>query len=305
MKVSSQSHENPTDYREIKLPVPWGHICGKWWGPTNVQPIVGIHGWQDNSGSFDKLAPYLVERGLSFFCIDLPGHGFSSHIPQGLVYDHYFDGVYYVRRIVKTYRWNDVTFIGHSLGGCIIFLYASIYPHDVSKFVSLDTCGPCGRNGTKVLRQANLNIDQLFDAGDDFCYGYDEMLNILMDGHNGSLDKESCEILLKRGLKPAKDKENCYVFTRDPRLRINALPFFTIDEIKDFASRITCEVLNIRANRGTKFDDPENYDITLDAIKRQAKRFERVVVEGTHHVHLTNADRIAPIILNFLINRTE
>lgn len=213
--------------------------------------------------------------------------------------------MYYVRRIVKSYRWKNVTFIGHSLGGCIIFLYASIYPNDVSKYVSLDTCGPCGRNPKNVLALASNNIDQLFDTTEDFCYEYDEMLNILKDGHNGSLDKEACEILLKRGLKPAPHKENCYVFSRDPRLKINALPFFTIEEIKDFASRITCEVLNIRANRGTKFDDPENYDITLDAIKRRARRFEKVVVDGTHHVHLTHADRIAPIILNFLTPERE
>ena len=34
------------DGLEIKIPVPWGHIAGKWWGPTNIRPILAIHGWQ-------------------------------------------------------------------------------------------------------------------------------------------------------------------------------------------------------------------------------------------------------------------
>lgn len=31
---------------EIRIPVPWGHIAGKWWGPKNKRPVVAYHGWQ-------------------------------------------------------------------------------------------------------------------------------------------------------------------------------------------------------------------------------------------------------------------
>lgn len=53
---------------------------GKWWGPRNKQPIIAIHGWQDNAGTFDPLIE-LLPKDLSILCIDLPGHGKSSHIP--------------------------------------------------------------------------------------------------------------------------------------------------------------------------------------------------------------------------------
>ncbi|KAG8302741.1 hypothetical protein J6590_025016 [Homalodisca vitripennis] len=65
---------------EIKIPVPWGHISGKWWGPQDKNPVIAIHGWQDNAGTFDNLAP-LLPADVPFLCIDLPGHGFSSHLP--------------------------------------------------------------------------------------------------------------------------------------------------------------------------------------------------------------------------------
>lgn len=32
-------------FKEVKIPVPWGHIAGKWWGPTDKHPILALHGW--------------------------------------------------------------------------------------------------------------------------------------------------------------------------------------------------------------------------------------------------------------------
>lgn len=31
---------------EIKIPVPWGEIVGKWWGSREQKPILTLHGWQ-------------------------------------------------------------------------------------------------------------------------------------------------------------------------------------------------------------------------------------------------------------------
>lgn len=40
-------------WEEIEIPVPWGKVAGKWYGSRNRQPIIALHGWQDNSGTFD------------------------------------------------------------------------------------------------------------------------------------------------------------------------------------------------------------------------------------------------------------
>lgn len=34
------------DFKEVTIKVPWGHIAGKWWGPTDVRPVLSMHGWQ-------------------------------------------------------------------------------------------------------------------------------------------------------------------------------------------------------------------------------------------------------------------
>lgn len=51
-----------------------------------------------------------------------------------------------MRRIVKHYGWKDVVLMGHSLGGAISFLYASVFSEDVKKYISIDIVSPTVRD---------------------------------------------------------------------------------------------------------------------------------------------------------------
>jgi len=82
--------------------------AGKWWGPSEVQPILALHGRQDNAGSFDTLMP-LLSDDVSILCLDMPGHGLSSHYPKSQFYYVYWDGVIFLRRIIKHFKWNKVS----------------------------------------------------------------------------------------------------------------------------------------------------------------------------------------------------
>lgn len=59
-------------FEEVEIPVPWGHVAGKWYGDRSKQPVLAMHGWQDNAGTFDRLVP-LLPQYISVLCIDLPG----------------------------------------------------------------------------------------------------------------------------------------------------------------------------------------------------------------------------------------
>ena len=41
--------------------------------------VLGLHGWMDNCGTWDLIAPMLPLSEIDFLAIDLPGHGLSSH----------------------------------------------------------------------------------------------------------------------------------------------------------------------------------------------------------------------------------
>ena len=71
------------------------------WGDPSGKPILGLHGWLDNAGTHDHLAPLLNEvtchlmidcdmimclQGYYLVSLDQPGHGRSSQYPAGMQY---------------------------------------------------------------------------------------------------------------------------------------------------------------------------------------------------------------------------
>lgn len=72
------------------------------------QPIVALHGWQDNAGTFEHLIP-LLPADIAILCVDLPSHGLSSHLHEGQYYCAYWEPLFALRRIQKYYKWNKVS----------------------------------------------------------------------------------------------------------------------------------------------------------------------------------------------------
>lgn len=123
--------------KEIKIPVPFGYLAAKWWGPQDIRPIVAFHGSDDNAGTFDTLIP-LLPTNISYLAIDLPGHGQSSHVPEGVTYGS-FEFVYILYGIFKDYyKWEKVSLTGHSMGGISCFLFAIAFPEYVDMVISFD-----------------------------------------------------------------------------------------------------------------------------------------------------------------------
>jgi hypothetical protein len=97
------------------------------------------------------------------------------------------------------------------------------------------------------------------------------------------------------------DKPDTYHFSRDLRLKVSMLGMFTESQVLTYAKQIKCEVLNIRAVPGMVFGDPTMYPKVIEAMRENAKRVVYEEVEGTHHVHLVNPERIYEIINDFLL----
>lgn len=175
----------------------------------------------------------------------------------------------------------------------------------MEKYISIDIAGPIAREPSTVIDLLGNTVDRFLKfekLSQDLvpCYDYDEMIDIVEEAHRGSVNRKGCELLMKRGMRPSKTKSNKYIFSRDVRLKAMGLALCTLDEVLEFASRIKCEVLNIRGNPGMKFDKPEFYDGVIDKLKENAKKVEYHIVPGTHHLHLNNPERIADIIEKFL-----
>ncbi|XP_071446691.1 probable serine hydrolase [Hetaerina americana] len=288
---------------EIEIPVPWGNICGKWWGPRQVRPIVALHGWQDNAGTFDNLAP-LLPPTVSLLAIDLPGHGKSSHYPLGQSYFLYWDGLAVLRRIVKHFKWDKISILGHSLGGGIGFMYAGSYPDEVEHLICIDIVSPVIKDSEKMVAGISASVDKVLAYEKILdkvmpAYTYDEALELVLTAYRGSLTRDSCKILMKRGLEKSQDGKG-YHFRRDVRVKIFGLGYLSKETVMGFAANIKCKVLNIKARPGMIFDKEEYYHEVLSKMRESAEQLEFHEVPGTHHLHLNEPMNVLPIIVKFL-----
>lgn len=266
-----------------------------------------MHGWQDNAGTFDRLIP-LLPNHIPVLCIDLPGHGHSSHYPAGMNYYIFWDGISLIRRIVKHFGWQKVRLLGHSLGGALSFLYAASFPDDVSQFISIDLAGPTVRCHKKNAQMTGACIDKSFiyetlPESKLPCYKYDEMIDLVVDAYAGSIDRESAKVLMKRGMIPVPQHiaNERYQFSRDIRLKISVMGMFSLEQVLSYAELIKCHVLNIKAIPGMKFENEEIYSMVIEAMRKNAN-VEYKEVPGTHHLHLNTPERIATIISSFLLD---
>lgn len=299
--------ELPPGYKveEIEIPVPWGHVAGRWWGPRNQQPIIAIHGWQDNAGTWDNLIP-LLPVTTSVLCIDLPGHGLSTHFPSGMSYYIFWDGIVLVRRIIKHFKWSKVTLMGHSLGGAISFMYAASFPDDVEGIICIDIASPAVREPSVMVNATGSSINKMLEYDnltDDKvpAYDYNKMIDIVCDAYKGSISRENCRILMKRGMAPtpAHMNKKGYFFKRDPKLKVSGLGMMSIETALEYASKVRCKVLNIRALPGQRWEKLEYYLQVIEKLKIMTD-VRYVEVEGTHHVHLETPQNIADIVEEFL-----
>jgi pimeloyl-ACP methyl ester carboxylesterase len=64
---------------EIDIKMTWGSLRAQIFGQItpNSRPIIGLHGYLDNSNSMKPLAEYLTaSKEYYVISVDLPGHGF-------------------------------------------------------------------------------------------------------------------------------------------------------------------------------------------------------------------------------------
>uniref|UniRef100_A0A1A8J1C6 Serine hydrolase-like n=1 Tax=Nothobranchius kuhntae TaxID=321403 RepID=A0A1A8J1C6_NOTKU len=293
---------------ELLVPVPWGQIRGKVWGPDHGRPVLCLHGWSDNCGSFNTLLP-LLPTDFRYVAVDLPGHGFSSHRPPGIMYN-FPSYVMDVRRVVEALKWSKFSIIGHSMGGNIAGVFSAVFPEMVDAVVLLDSFGFLPTD----LKEIPVIIRQGFDEMIEFekqlkekttrVYTYEKAVERLLAG-NDSLTEQSAKVLLERGLVQV---EGGFVFSRDFRLNLKNVVRNTVEQCLDMQSKIQAPVLVLLAEGGfeQKFLEPEQKKCFTVILQAYRNRNHTVVsVPGDHHVHLNNPEVVAPLVSDFLQNKAS
>ena len=244
----------------------------------------------------------LLPKDLRIISVDIPGHGLSDHFPPDIAYN-YVDTLLAVERISKRFQWEKFSFLVHSLGGATAMLYAGVFPEKVHKVICLDIIRATPTIPSTVhirLRKTVgklLKYEEAIIAGPEKPMSYESIVERCIEGTFGSLDEKACHILLQRGLKKV---EGGYVFRRDRRILAAPLAFIPKEDQLILARKVTADVLIIKFTEGPYFENVEDYEEHVEALKTKSKCVRYIHVEGKHHTHLTHPELVAPIINDFL-----
>ncbi|XP_026118909.1 serine hydrolase-like protein [Carassius auratus] len=286
---------------EFRMTVPWGEIRGQVWGPSNGRPVLCLHGWADNCGTFNSLIP-LLPKDWRFVAIDFPGHGLSSHRPDGCFYNFPLYAAD-VRRVVEALQWKRFSIMGHSMGGNVAGTFSALYPEMIDAVVLLDTYGFLPTQVTDIFKNLRKGItdqiqyDNKTEERKERVYTYEKAKERLKAA-NPSLSDQSADILLERAIR---EVEGGFVFTRDFRINLKNTVSYNMEQCLHMMSQVKAPVMILLAKDGLfkTFALPDGYvDLILKSWANQKATI--VNVEGDHHIHLNKPESMASIITDFL-----
>ena len=294
-------------FEDVSIDVPWGHIAARWYGNRKVRPILALHGWQDNLGTWDRLIP-LLPRHIGILCIDFPGHGRSSKYPAGMIY-HVLDYVQIVVRIIKEYKWRKVSLMGHSMGAAICFFYTALYPQMVDMIIQIDMVKPKYDDMDRQIEKLKILTEKSMIENERLLenslkepptYSYQQLEEVLYNGSWKSVEKENSKYLLNRSIEKSQLYPNKYYFSRDGRVKLcvglpgeQGLGMEIAKRIKNLPYMI------LRSNKKSVMDAKDEEIINILRINNT--HFEYHHLNGTHHLHLNDAEEVAAILTPFIL----
>ncbi|HEY3115068.1 MAG TPA: alpha/beta hydrolase, partial [Gemmatimonadaceae bacterium] len=116
-------------------------------GDPSLPPILLVHGWGCSAYVFRRIMPALADAGFRAIAIDLKGHGLSD---KPLAANEYTieSLVEHLREILDALGLDNPALAGHSLGGSLIYHFASRYPERVR---CLGMLSPVGLKGVSLM----------------------------------------------------------------------------------------------------------------------------------------------------------
>lgn len=260
------------------------------WGEPNVNPVLCLHGWLDNSNSFLPLAHQLNER--NFIALDFPGHGYSAHLPSSSIY-HITDYVYFVLALVDSFQWDKFTILGHSLGGVIGSFIAAAFPERVDKLVMIDSLGALVAQASETSQRLRHHVETISKLPHKKPTVHASIESAAkVRSKLTSIEYHSALTLAQRGMKPI---DGGYAWITDPKLLVPSASRFTEEQICACLADIKCKTLFVEAK-----DNQLYRDQVFSDRRHHIRHLKHIILPGHHHLHMDCSAEVAPIIQNFL-----
>ncbi len=282
--------------QEIRIQLPHIDLAARVYGPEDGQPVLALHGWLDNSMTFDLLAPKL--QGLRIVAIDMAGHGHSGHRAPGAGYqlwDYALDALMATQQL----GWEKFSLLGHSLGGIISVLIAGAVPERIERVALIDGLVPDTGEADKApkkLGEALLAHISLAEKKKTIYESVEQAVQVRMRGFM-PVSQLASELLAQRGLSPVAGG---YCWSTDSRLTLPSPLRLTMAHAAAFVRAVQCPMSLVLAEQGVLTVEPDFMKI-LSSLPLDVQR-----LDGGHHLHLDDeqgAQAVADCFQTFLTAR--
>jgi pimeloyl-ACP methyl ester carboxylesterase len=269
--------------RERRLALPHLTLAAQVWGDDALPPLLALHGWLDNAGSYALLAPLLAKR-FRLIALDLPGHGHSDHMATGAHY-HYADHVRTVLAAADALALDRYSLLGHSLGAGIASLVAATTPSRIERLWLIEGLGPLGDDGTRTLQRFREalapeqsrkplrlfgSIEQAVDA------------RHLASGLHGDLARP----IVARGLA---EVDGGWRWRSDPRLTQPSATRLAESQVQALLQGIASPTALLLARPSTSYLPAALMQARIDGVENIAVSH----MDGGHHLHLEHPATVA------------
>ncbi|MGH1472342.1 MAG: alpha/beta hydrolase [Cellvibrionaceae bacterium] len=268
-------------------------IAGQEWGVPGNLPIIALHGWLDNSASFDRIAPLL--KNIHLIALDSAGHGKSSHRAKGGPYLIWQD-VADVFEVADQMGWQSFGLLGHSRGAIISTLAAGTFPERISHLGLIDGFRPGSVSAEESPQQlARSIIETKRNRHRGFAHYPDEETAIMVRQRSEiPLNHDAAKMLTGRGLK---EVDGGFTWSSDPQLKIASGFKLSEEHCDAFIQRISARIKLIIAENGI----PR----IKEGLEKVVKKYPQVEVErmaGSHHLHMEDpAEKVADVFNQFFL----
>lgn len=288
---------------EYEIPAPWGPIAAKLWGDATSPPILMVHGYMDNAASFDRLVPHLPSQ-YYYICIDLPGHGKSAHFPP-YVPTYFIHFLTAIRVVLDHFDRKNYIILSHSYGAMISIMFSQVYPEYVTKLVMIDglyLTPTYTLLAQKMIWYQHLGFANYIKAemkGEQKGETYEQLLKKLVDNRAmGEISADGIRPIMERMLVPLG--EGKFKFSLDPRLKTFNLPYMDYQRILEFLEEcpVKCPTLVLL------YDEIDAYKVHYSKLIQMFIKnplFSVKFMEGNHHLHTVQPDKVAPVLSKFLV----
>jgi len=267
------------------------------WGNPDAPPLILQHGGRDHARSWDWAAQEL-RKDWHVICPDMRGHGDSDWASDGHYGVNSF--VYDFAQLVHTLGYDQVTIVGHSLGGNVVTRFAGLYPHKVRKLVNLEGLG---FTPSAVAERAQLGYAEKFrqwiDARRKIAgvlphrYPTLEEAYARMKAVNAFLSDEQARHLTIHAA--TRNEDGTWSWKYDPTLRVRNPFESSLDEVSQLWRAVECPVL-LLWGRESPFSSPDRDGRLKHFANARLKLYEK----AGHWLHHDQFDRFMADVTAFL-----